>query len=311
MAEIPEPTNTTIAAIWSAYEANQELGFREHLGASLIGRECKRSIWYSWRWATAVRHPGRILRLFQTGHRAEERFVADLRSAGVTVYEVDEQTGAQWTVRDESGHFGGSMDAVGVGFVEATKAWHVCEFKTHNAKSFTNLTTKGVREAKPEHWAQMQVYMHLGGLERAFYLAANKNDDDLYAERVRYDAAEALKLVAKAHSIIASEQPPARISKDPTWWECKFCDHAVVCHGNAVPEAHCRSCLYSTPVEGGAWQCDATKTLRDKGEQLTGCGGHLYIPGLIHGEQIDADTDAGWIDYRMPDGTTWRDGVPF
>jgi len=311
MAEIPEPTNTTISAIWASYEATQESGFREHLGASLIGRQCKRSIWYSWRWATEVRHQGRLLRLFQTGHRAEERFVADLRAAGVTVYEADETTGQQWTVRDESGHFGGSMDGVGIGFVEAPKAWHVCEFKTHNAKSFTNLLTKGVREAKPEHWAQMQVYMHLGGLERAFYLAVNKNDDDLYSERVRYDAAAAMQLVAKAHSIIGAEQPPARISDDPTWWECKFCDHRNVCHGSAVPFAHCRSCLYATPIEGGQWMCKATRETRDKDQQVLGCGAHLYIPGLIHGEQIDADTDAGWVEYRMADGTTWRDGVPF
>ena len=34
----------------------------------------------------------------------------------------------------------------------------------------------------------MQSYMHLAGLERAFYLAVNKNTDELYQERIRYDA---------------------------------------------------------------------------------------------------------------------------
>ena len=30
---------------------------------------------------------------------------------------------------------------------------------------------KGVKEAKPEHWAQMQCYMNWAGLERALYIA--------------------------------------------------------------------------------------------------------------------------------------------
>jgi hypothetical protein len=42
-------------------------------------------------------------------------------------------------VRDEAGHFGGSMDAVALGIPEAPKTWHLCEFKTHNAKSFADL----------------------------------------------------------------------------------------------------------------------------------------------------------------------------
>ena len=39
------------------------------------------------------------------------------------------------------------------------------------------LKAKGVEKSKPEHAAQMQVYMHLAGLERAFYLAVNKDTD--------------------------------------------------------------------------------------------------------------------------------------
>jgi len=30
---------------------------------------------------------------------------------------------------------------------------------------------------------------------------------------------------------------------------------------------------------------------------------------LVHGEQLDAGDD--YVDYRMADGTEWRDGVPF
>ena len=85
MAALPPPACPTVTAIYAAYEAASDSGYRAHLGASLIGTECERAIWYSWRWATRARHAGQLLRLFQTGHMAEARFVADLRRIGVTV----------------------------------------------------------------------------------------------------------------------------------------------------------------------------------------------------------------------------------
>lgn len=308
MAVLPAPSTPTIDAIYAAYEAAQESGYRDHLGASGIGAECERAIWYSWRWATRATHTGRLLRLFQTGHMAEARFVADLRRIGVTVLDVDpDNAGRQWNLRDESGHFGGSMDGVAIGFPEAPKTWHVCEFKTHSAKSFAKLQSDGVAKSKPQHYAQMQVYMHLAGLERAFYLAVCKDTDALYQERIHYDADAALRLMAKAERIIRAAEPPARISADPAWFQCRFCDHREACHGQAVPERHCRSCLHSTPVAGGEWHCQRHGVPLDPDTQRAGCDAHLYIPALIPGEQIDAGED--WVSYRMPDGTEWRDGV--
>jgi hypothetical protein len=308
MAQLPQPPSPTVAAIFASYEARQDDGYRDHLGASQIGGACDRAIWYGWRWATRARHTGRLLRLFETGQLAEDRFVSNLRRVGVTVLDVDPESGRQWAVRDPSGHFGGSMDGVAIGFLEAPKAWHVCEFKTHSAKSFAALARDGVEKSKPQHWAQMQVYMHLAGIERAFYLAVNKDTDDLYQERVKHDAEAGIRLLARAERIIASAQPPARISQDPAWFQCRFCDHAAVCHGEAMPERHCRSCLHSTSVAEGEWSCARHRHGLSREAQREGCSAHLYIPGLVHGEQIDAGED--WVSYRLPDGTAWRDGVP-
>ena len=307
MAALPEPSSPTVEAIYAAYAAGQGAGYRDHLGASGIGASCPRAIWYGWRWTTRAQHTGRLLRLFETGQLAEARFVADLRRIGVTVYDTDE-AGQQWTVRDDTGHFGGSMDGVAIGFAEAPKAWHVCEFKTHSAKSFASLKKDGVEKSKPQHFAQMQTYMHLAGIQRAFYLAVNKDTDELHAERVRYDAEAALRLLAKAHSIIGNPEPPARISTDPAWFECRFCDHHAACHGEAMPERHCRSCLHSTPIAGGEWHCARHAGVLAPDIQRQGCAAHLFIPALVPGEQIDAGED--WVDYRMPDGVEWRDGVP-
>ena len=308
MAQLPSPSSPTVSAIYAAYEAAADTGWREHLGASLIGTECERAIWYSFRWASRARHTGRLLRLFDTGNLAEARFVADLRRIGVTVLDLDPETGRQWNLRDAGGHFGGSMDAVAIGFPEAPKAWHVCEFKTHGHKSFTKLQAEGVEKSKPLHWAQMQAYMHLAGIERAFYLAVCKDTDELYQERIRHDAEAGLRILAKAQRIVTAARPPTRISEDPAWWQCRFCDHHAVCHTNVEVERHCRSCLHATPIDGGAWHCARHQVPLARREQAAGCAAHLYIPDLVPGEQIDAGED--WVSYRLKDGGEWRDGVP-
>ncbi|QYU70329.1 PD-(D/E)XK nuclease family protein [Leptolyngbya sp. 15MV] len=307
MAPLPTTSSPTVDAIYAAYEAAADHGYREHLGASLIGAGCERAVWYTFRWATRARHTGRLLRLFETGNLAEGRFVADLRRIGVTVLDVDPATGRQWKLRDATGHFGGSMDAVAIGLREAPKTWHVCEFKTHSAKSFARLRAEGVAASKPQHWAQMQIYMHLAGLERAFYLAVCKDTDELYQERIRYDAEAGLRLMAKADRIVAAPRPPSRISEDPAWWQCRFCDHHAVCHDGALPDRHCRSCLHATPVAEGTWHCAKFGFTPARRDQHAGCGAHLYIPDLIAAEQIDAGAD--WVSYRLPDGQEWRDGL--
>ena len=187
MAELPTLPSPTRDAIFAAYEAQAGSGFRPHLGASLIGKDCECALWFDFRWTTRRQHPGRLLRLFETGQLEEARLVRNLRSTGATVLEVDPETGRQIRVEAHGGHFGGSLDGIALGLLEAPKTWHVLEFKTHSAKSFKELVAKGVRESKPQHFAQMQIYLHLTGLTRAMYLAVCKDTDELHVERIEHD----------------------------------------------------------------------------------------------------------------------------
>jgi hypothetical protein len=323
MAQLPEPLNATVNLIYEAYEADAKSGHRPHLGASLIGRECARSIWYSFHWVTQEKMPGRVLRLLARGEIEEPRWWADLRRIGVTVHDRS-PGGLQWRVSAHGGHFGGSLDAVVIGLPEAPKAYHVAECKTHNAASFKKLTASGVLESKPEHFAQMQVYMHLNGIDRAIYLATNKDTDALYTERVEYDATAAEQLMARAQSIIQATEPPLRISNDASWFSCKFCPHHAVCHGTDLPEVNCRTCAHSTPCvtksdetpdeEGGHWSCEVAiqagwsepVTLDI---QRTGCPSHRYIPiflektGVVHGMRENGD-----VEYRDSVGLPFVNG---
>lgn len=287
MAKLPEPAHTTAALIYKTYEDRADSGMRPHLGASLIGHPCERFLWYTFRWVYAKKHSGRMLRLFETGQLQEARLVADLRAIGAEVHD-SAPDGRQWRVEACGGHFAGSMDGAAVGLPEAPKAWHVLEFKTHNDKSFSDLLKNGVQKSKPQHYAQMQTYMGLTGMERAMYMAVNKNDDTIYTERVDFDQVEFVRLKARAERVIGANEPPLRVSNDPSWFVCKMCDFHEHCHGVAVPNVNCRTCAHSTPeVTGDArWSCpvvneDLNISSIPMDLQRTGCKSHRFIPILL------------------------------
>lgn len=276
-------THPVLAAINDALERNQEDGMRQHLGASIIGRACDREVWYSFRWATRKFFDGRMLRLFNRGHLEEGRFVEWLRAAGIIVEPLDPETGNQWRVSAVSGHFGGSLDGI---------AWNVpgierfgltatdrilTEFKTHGEKSFNKLVSQGVARAKPEHYVQMQIYMRLKGLKLALYLAINKNTDEIHAEFIPLDESTADFNIERAAHLIHSPFPPRRISEDPSWFACRFCDHREACHRGAGLAKNCRTCIFSKPVENGQWHCSKWGSVIPLGHQKTGCREHTPI----------------------------------
>lgn len=299
MAAIPAPMNTTSEAIVRWWGDKQDLP-RPHLGASELGKPCKRALWYSFRWASAKQFDGRLLRLFNRGHREEPQFLEELRAIGAEVYDRDPDTKQQHRFAGYKGHLAGSCDAIGRGLPEGPKSWAVIEFKTHGEKSFKDLVAKKVQEAKPEHYAQMQLYMGWAELERALYLAVNKNTDELYSEWLHFDPKVFAELEAKGQEVIDAEEPPDKLSQDPAWYQCKFCDHQEICHGVQVPVKNCRTCVNATPIELGQWHCSEQGRAVSVDEQRTGCRSHLFIPPLIRwAEPLDAGQ--GWIKYRDRD----------
>lgn len=195
----------------------------------------------------------------------------------------------QWRISDVDQHFGGSLD--GMATASATTGpiqldarevlnpgeWILLEFKTHNTKSFCNLVAKGVKEAKPVHWVQMQTYMFKHGLSRALYVAVNKNDDDLYTEVVHLDPTVGPEMVAKAERVIRAATPPQRIGKHPSWIDCKFCEFSNVCHYGEPLHKSCRTCVHSVPAEKGEWHCNLWKSNIPGDAVALGCDHYKMI----------------------------------
>ena len=253
--------------IGDAYRA-EEFPFREHLGASLLGKSCGRAIYYGWRWSVIPKFAGRILRLFNRGHLEEGRFIALLLMIGVQVYQQDEN-GKQFRISHYGGHLGGSGDGILIDVPDLEPGTPcLFEAKTHNDKSFKLLVKSGVKVSKPEHYVQCQTYMRKMGLPVTLYMGVNKNDDDLHAEILYLETEVGDQYIDRVGNIIQSDGPPAKISENPSWFECKWCDFSKICHNGHEPEKNCRTCMYSFPdTTDGKWYCRNPVALEDAAMQ--------------------------------------------
>jgi hypothetical protein len=243
-------------------------GPRRHLGASLIGHECSRYLWYVFRWCLHEKHDGRQQRLFNRGHREEARFIEWLEGIGFKVWFEDrsgppdaEGNYPQFRISGVNGHFGGSLDGIGI----LPERYQInepvlLEFKTNGTGAgFNKLVSDGMPVAKPQHFAQTSTYGHKGvqGTKFRFvvYLNINKNDDSIHIEVVELNHKLGAQMEAKAERIIMSPKPPARLSDNPTFRDCGWCAMKGICHENKAPERNCRSCANASPVENAEWFC--------------------------------------------------------
>ena len=307
MAPIPRPTTSaTVEAIYRAYEESNS--HYDSLGISVgeIGTECDRALFYSLRWASQPEElTGQKISIFRTGDMWEERLVADLRSIGCEVW------GQQDRIRLVHGFVRGKCDGKAIGVPEAPCTEHLCEFKSSNDKNFKEIVAKKCKDAKPLHYAQCQIGMHMFGLSRCLYLVVNKDNDKRHSERIHYDVDYCLRTLARAERIIFSDTPPSRLSEDPEFFKCRFCKHHAVCHGREMPRVSCRSCIHVQPERGGdcQWSCARWSKPLSLDEQRESCPAHLFNPGLVPGRQVDCDPERETITYELADGTLWTDGA--
>lgn len=261
-------------------------GHRTHLGGSLIGDTCRRKLWYSFRWCAREKFTGRILRLFDRGHREELRNTQWLRESGFTVWDVDtnqpqkpDGSYPQFQISDCGGHFGGSLDGI-VQYPEryGQLPYMLLEYKTNGTGAgFNDLFKDGMPRHKPVHWAQTCTYGYKMGLEYVLYVNTNKNDDSMFVRPYKLDHDVGRHMVAKAEQIIIAREEPSRLSDNPTNFNCKTCVFHKICHSSELPEVNCRSCKHSVPVDNKEWFCEVHNANIPKEIIPEACGSYESI----------------------------------
>jgi len=227
-----------------------------------------------------------MLRLFQRGHAEEDVFVRELKSVGANVMTRDPEDGTkQIGFVTLNGHCVGFLDGIAWNMPGSTEEEVVVEFKTSNNKSFKQLEKHGVKKAKPAHWSQMQIYMGEMGLGEAFYMACNKDTDELYGEYVSFDENAYNDMMETAHDIVYGPIAPLKVSHDPNYFLCRVCTEKNSCQSNQEPSKNCRTCQFSRPsteedhaIEGFPsskpyiWICEHHGKALTIDDQVSGCG---------------------------------------
>lgn len=253
-------------------------GPRSHLGASIVGHECERFIWFGFRWMYREIFSGRMQRLFQRGKLEEERIIEWLNGIGFNIKAVNVD-GKQFRIVFADQHGAGSSDAIGM---LPTRYGNfppiLLEFKTQKDKRFSILQGSGVQKEKPMHFIQASVYGKRLKLQYCLYIAVNKENDDLNVELIELDWGLAGAEEVKAEKIVNSIFPPPRLNENPSFWRCKYCPALAVCHLGAPVLKNCRSCRFAEPIENAEWRCNRWQAVIPKSEIPKGCGEWSQLP---------------------------------
>lgn len=116
------------------------------------------------------------------------------------------------------------------------------EAKTLANRGFQELREKGVKEAHPQYYVQVQLYLHALGLNKAYLIARNKETPktrlwDHYYEEIHYDKDFVEAEIERLAEL--NEQIENHIEIDPpfhpdTHWQCRrpWCPYTSLCYPN-------------------------------------------------------------------------------
>ena len=219
----------------------QQQARRQYLGASRLGVSCERQLQYEY--AQAPVDPGRefsgrILRIFERGHRTEDAMVGWLRAAGF-VLKTEGKDGQQFGFSVADGKLQGHCDGVFVGGPEGFAYPALWECKALGSKSWNDLAKKGLAASKPVYAAQVAIYQTYLGLHEhpAIFTAVNADSMEIYTELVPFDPALAQKMSDRAVRVIQATEAGELLPRgfaQADHFECRFCSYAERCWGGAL-----------------------------------------------------------------------------
>lgn len=210
-----------LSKLIDVYQESVEDDARDYIGASSIGSDCLRQIWFQFKGVKAEKVPTKFRRTWAIGKKLEGLVVEWLINAGVKV-ERNDYTYHALDMPYFQGHFDGIL------------TWRnnraILEIKTAKDASFKIFVKKGLKIWNPQYYAQIQSYMGMSGINSTYILVLNKDNSDLSDELVMFDADFYEKLCDKARMIHGANIEPPRINGSALWYQCKMCKFNKVCH---------------------------------------------------------------------------------
>lgn len=194
---------------------------RDYIGASSIGHDCWRKIWYEFNGYEGLPIDPKIRRTFHIGHALEEKVKEWLKDAGIFVYNYLGPLKSE-SVPELSGH----EDAV----LRHTGTDYIVEVKTAKDSSYRTFVTKGLELWNPQYYYQLQTYMGMSEVYRSYIIVLNKDTSEISDEYVEFNKKDYEKMEEKARIIASAKTPPPKVNSSPIWYQCKMCKFNKECH---------------------------------------------------------------------------------
>lgn len=205
------------------YQAHDSKDVRDYIGASSIGSDCLRQIWYEFKGTKAEKVPTKTRRTWAIGKWLEHLVMEWLDDANITLGVLPVRTLKSALVPKFQGH----VDSV---WIKKGLAHAIIEIKTAKDASFKIFVKKGVKVWNPQYYAQIQSYMGMSGIHSTYILVLNKDNSDLSDELVTFDPVFYAALEQKALMISTAVVSPPKINGSPLWYQCKMCKFNKICH---------------------------------------------------------------------------------
>lgn len=307
MANIGLMLSPTIELLRAEIEKSDS-EFCYYLDISSCGSDCDRKKWFQFHWALKEKHNADELSMKMMSYDAKSRIIDRLYNSGINVKKVDHRTDKKWSANCFHGHVGGEVDAIIMsGLPDSPNKEHILFVESMSDSQFKDIGEKGILNHDKEKFRTIQVYMYLFGIERAFFIAENRNNGELFTDRIRLDKNLAEIIIGGFESIIQSNTMPSA----KTTSECDSCTYMTLCSKESCANKNCRTCLHSTAVmngNNGEWLCERYNQNVPKEYQSKGCDNHLFIPCLVsYGECLGVDGDD--ILYQSENGNHFKNVI--
>lgn len=211
---------------------------QRYIGASKIGHECARHIYFDMIGAPqdpphAVWGDSGLLAA-EDGHRSEPIMAERLRMVAGIELHTHQPNGQQWGF--DWGFMKGNYDGVIKGIIQAPLTFHIWDHKRANQKKFDKLRklVKEDEKTSLQNWdsgyyAQQVIYMDAEDITRSYLTCSTNGFADITSVRTNANPKFAKGLRDKAKRIKDMTEPPERIHPEKSAPACMFCPHKGAC----------------------------------------------------------------------------------
>ena len=219
-------TKNTLTKIIEQSQESINSNPRDYIGASIIGSDCTRQIWYEFNGYTGSSVPNKTKRTWEIGKKLESLVMDWLKNTDIRISDT------WWDLESSKfDFFRGHIDCMwmelsGNEFVP----YAIVEIKTAKDASFKIFVNKGLRAWSYQYYCQIQAYMGMSGIHSAYILVLNKDNSELSDELVTFDEEVYESLKDKAKRVYNYATEPPRINDSPYWFQCKLCKYNKECH---------------------------------------------------------------------------------